>query len=173
MRHYAIAAVLLWGMAMSAARGAELPGDRIATDKGDLVIHPVRHATLVLQWDGKTIYVDPVGGGKLFAGLPKPDVVLVTHIHGDHFDAATIEAVVGADAKPILLVPKSVAEKLPETLRGKVMLKTLANGEKTEAQGVAIDAVPAYNITISFGVVERGGWQSSPRRHLDRGIPSP
>ena len=67
--------VLLSSIAMSAACGAELSGDRIATDNGPLVIHPVNHATFLMQWNGKTIYVDPVGGGKPFADLPKPDLV--------------------------------------------------------------------------------------------------
>jgi L-ascorbate metabolism protein UlaG (beta-lactamase superfamily) len=89
-----ISAVLLLScLAMSAACGAELSGDQIATDKGILVIHPINHATFVMQWNGKTIYVDPVGGAKRFADLPKPDLVPVTHMHGDHFDAATLESV--------------------------------------------------------------------------------
>src|SRR4051794_6589910 len=64
------------------------PADKIKTDTGDLTIQPVNHATLVLEWNGKTIYVDPVGGAKRFGGLPKPDLILVTDIHGDHMDAS-------------------------------------------------------------------------------------
>src|SRR6476620_10640998 len=68
--------------------GAEkLPlADKIKTDTGDLTIQPVNHATLALEWNGKTIYVDPVGGEKRFAGLPKPDLIFITDIHGDHLD---------------------------------------------------------------------------------------
>ena len=139
--------LLLSCMAMSAARGAELSGDQIATDKGVLVIHPIHHATFVMQWNGKTVYVDPVGGAKPFADLPKPDVMLVTHIHGDHFDAATLEAVVPAGSQTIIVAPKTVAEKIPGSLRSKTKVKVLANKEKIEAAGIAIEAVPAYNIT--------------------------
>jgi L-ascorbate metabolism protein UlaG (beta-lactamase superfamily) len=49
--------------------------------------------------------------------------------------------------KPTLIVPKSVAEKIPESLRAKATVKTLANGEKAEVEGIAIEAVPAYNTT--------------------------
>jgi L-ascorbate metabolism protein UlaG (beta-lactamase superfamily) len=143
----ASAGVLLCCAGMSASHGAELRGDRIATDNGDLVIDPVSHATFVMQWNGKTIYVDPVGGGKPFADLPKPGVVLVTHVHFDHFDPKTLESVVPARAQVVLVVPKTVAEKLPETLRDKTTMNVLANGEKTEAVGIAIEAVPAYNTT--------------------------
>jgi len=100
-----------------------------------------------MQWNGKTVYVDPVGAVKPFADLPKPDLVLVTHIHGDHFDAATLDAVMPAGAKTVLVVPKTVAEKIPESLRGKTVVRILTNGDKTEAAGIPVEAVPAYNIT--------------------------
>jgi L-ascorbate metabolism protein UlaG (beta-lactamase superfamily) len=147
MRHFPVllAAVLLCCTTMSAAQEKPLSGDLVAADNGALVIHPVNHATFVMQWNGKTVYVDPVGGGKLFADLPKPDLVLVTHMHGDHFDPATLEAVMPAGSRTIVVATKTVAEEIPEALRSKVTVKTLANGDKTEAAGIAIEAVPAYN----------------------------
>ncbi len=139
------AAILLGCSAMFAGEGEDLSGDRIATDNGALLIHPVSHATLVMQWNGKTVYVDPVGGVKPFADLPKPDLVLVTHMHGDHFDPATLEALVPAERRTIVVVPKTVAEKIPESLRAKTTVRILTNGEKTEVEGIAVEAVPAYN----------------------------
>ena len=88
------------------SRGKGLSGDRIATDNGALVIHPVNHATFVMQWNGKTVYVDPVGGAKPFADLPKPDLVLVTHVHFDHFDPKTLEAVVPAGGQAVARRPQ-------------------------------------------------------------------
>jgi L-ascorbate metabolism protein UlaG (beta-lactamase superfamily) len=149
MRHLLVASaiVLLYCRGMSAAEDKGLSGDRIATDSGALVIHPVSHATFVMQWNGKSIYVDPVGGGKPFADLPKPNLVIVTHAHFDHFDPKTLEAIEPAGGNIVLVVPKTVAEKIPESLRDKVTVETLANGEKTEAGGITIEAVPAYNTT--------------------------
>jgi len=144
------AIVLLSCMAMSATCGAQengLSGDQIATDNGILVIHPIHHATFLIQWNGKTIYVDPVGGGKPFADLPKPYLVLVTHIHSDHFDPATVEALMPVGGQPTIIVPPAVAEKIPESLRGKTKVRVLTNGERTEAGGITIKAVPAYNTT--------------------------
>jgi len=132
---------------VSVSHGGELPGDKIAADNSTLVVHPVQHATFVMQWKGKTIYVDPVGGSKPFADLPKPDLVLVTHAHFDHFDPKTLESLLPAEGHVALVAPKTVAEKMPESLRDKVMVKTLANGEKTEVAGIAIEAMPAYNTT--------------------------
>lgn len=146
MRHHVVATVLLCLTAMSAACIAgELSGDRISTDNGDLVIHPVSHATFVMQWNGKTVNVDPVGGTKPFADLPKPDLVLVTHHHFDHFDPKTLEAVLPGGGQTIIVATRTVAEKIPEALGGKVTVRALANGQKTEAWGIAIEAVPAYN----------------------------
>ncbi len=142
------AVVLLFCTSMSATCGAQgkaLPGDQVPTDNGPLVIHPIHHATFLMQWNGKTVYVDPVGGIKPFADLPKPDFVLVTHMHGDHFDPKTLEAIFPSGGQTVIVVPKTVAEKMPETLRG--MVRILTNGEKAEIQGIVVEAVPAYNTT--------------------------
>ena len=50
MRYLAIAlaAILLCCPPMSAVCGAQLSGDRIPTDNGALVIHPINHATFVM-----------------------------------------------------------------------------------------------------------------------------
>ena len=131
--------------AISAAQEKQLSGDKIPTDNGALVIHPINHATFVMQWNGKAVYVDPVGGAKPFADLPKPDLVLVTHMHFDHFDPKTLEAILPAKGKTVIVAPKTVAEKIPEALRG--MVRILANGEKTLVGAMGIEAVPAYNST--------------------------
>ncbi len=56
MSYLALLSVLL---VVSQVDGPDISGDRYNTFKGDLIIHPVQHATLVIQWDGKLIYVDP------------------------------------------------------------------------------------------------------------------
>ncbi len=133
---------------LSSARAAEkqLTGDRIPTEQGELVLHPVQHATFVMQWNGKVIYVDPVGGAAAFAALPRPDLVLLTDIHGDHLNVATLQALVPATSKARIIAPKAVAEQLPA---GPLKEKTtvLAHGKKTEADGIAIEAMPMYNTT--------------------------
>src|SRR5437879_13177646 len=74
----ALLLVLLVGMSTPSARSAEkIEGDHFATSDGDLVIHPINHATFVMSWKDRVIYVDPVGTGKRFDGLPKPDLILV------------------------------------------------------------------------------------------------
>ena len=140
--------IVCWVMTAACAQAAEkeLAGDRIATEQGDLIVHPVQHAMLLLQWNGKTIYVDPVGGAKVFAGLPRPDLVLVTDIHFDHLDPATLAGLIPAASQARIIAPKAVAEKLAQgPLSEKITV--LAQGEKTELDGIVVRAVPMYNAT--------------------------
>ncbi|MCR4412503.1 MAG: MBL fold metallo-hydrolase [Thermoguttaceae bacterium] len=132
--------------ALVQAAESQRAGDRIATVQGDLVVYPVHHATFVLQWAGKAVYVDPVGGAKGLAGLPKPDLVLVTDIHGDHLDAATLEELLSGGGQVRIIAPKAVAEKLPQgPLAQSVTIAT--EGKKIEIGGIAVEAFPAYNVT--------------------------
>jgi L-ascorbate metabolism protein UlaG (beta-lactamase superfamily) len=108
---------------------------------GELTVRPVEHATLVLTRGETTIYVDPVGGGEAFAGLARPDLVLITDIHGDHLDGATLDAVANDGAA--IVAPPAVAERLGERKGTKV----LANGETVEMDGVSVEAIPMYNLT--------------------------
>jgi L-ascorbate metabolism protein UlaG (beta-lactamase superfamily) len=125
---------------------ADKPGDRIPAENGDILVYPIDHASFVLTWSGKTVYVDPVGGAKKYAGLPKPDAVLITHAHFDHFDVRTLEGLIAADSAAKIVAPQAVADKMPAgPLADKT--KAIAAGEKAEVSGVLIEAVPAYNIT--------------------------
>ena len=140
----------------AAAIAAEpLTGDRVATKDGDLIIHPINHATLALGWKKLTIFVDPVGGAARFAGLPRADLVLLTDIHGDHLNADTIQAV--ATAKTQLVVTPAVVEQLPEALRAHATI--LTNGQSATVLGVTVEAIAAYNLTaerLKFHAKGRG-----------------
>lgn len=120
--------------------------DRLATTEGDVIVHPINHASLVLEWKGKAIYVDPVGGAARYQSLPRADLILLTHAHRDHLDPATLTAVKGANAK--ILAPSIVSEDLPANLQS--LTSTLTNGAAATVAGVNVLAVPAYNLTKAF-----------------------
>ncbi len=124
------------------AQESVLQGDAIATADGDITVHPVDHASLVLRYGGAVIYVDPVGGAARYEGLPAPTAILITHEHGDHYDAPTLEAIAG-DAP--LIVNPAVYDMLPETLKANAT--AMANGDAGEVVGLPIKAVPAHNTT--------------------------
>ncbi len=114
----------------------------IATNAGPMVVHPIEHATFVLEWGGKTIAVDPVGDLEAFADFPKPGLILITDIHGDHLSSEMVAAL--AEPSTTIVAPAAVAEKLPAGSWAEV--KVLANGASTSWQGVTIEAVPMYNL---------------------------
>ena len=83
--------------------------DTFKSKKGDLTIQPILHGTLVMQFDDKIIYVDPYGGANAFAGIAKPDLILITDIHGDHLNEDTLDALVIKNTP--IIVPQAVADK--------------------------------------------------------------
>ncbi len=105
-----------------------------------VTVIPISHATAVLTWGDKTIYTDPTGGAEAFTDQLKPQLIVVTDIHGDHFSAETLGAVV-ADAN--IIVPQAVKDLLPEDLMPRAIV--LGNGEATTEQGFQITAIPMYN----------------------------
>ena len=119
--------------------------DKVQTSKGPLLIYPVKHATFVVSWNNLTIYVDPTGGARAFKNFKKPDIILITDIHGDHLDSATLKSVCSSSTK--LIVPKAVAELLPASIRKNLMV--LRNFEKTNVSKLIITAIPMYNLPES------------------------
>jgi L-ascorbate metabolism protein UlaG (beta-lactamase superfamily) len=136
----AVAGATLAGLKVEAE---EMAGDAYETAAGQIVIHPVQHASFVMTTPGLVVYNDPVGGAPIYEALPRPGLILLTHEHQDHFDLPTLEAVVGEDTR--LVTNPAVFEKLPADLRAKAT--PLANGESTTVGDIEIEAVPAYNIT--------------------------
>jgi L-ascorbate metabolism protein UlaG (beta-lactamase superfamily) len=94
-----------------------------------------------MSWNGRTIYNDPVGGAAPFQGLPRADLILVSHSHGDHFDVSTLNAVKGSNA--VIVAPQAVFNSMSAALKS--LTTVLTNGAITNIMGLTIDAVPAYN----------------------------
>ncbi len=138
-------ASLVTGIMIFAPVGAlaELGKDTIKTANGELTIHPINHATFVMTTGDEVVYVDPVGDSGAFAHFDSPDIILITHIHGDHTSAETMMAV-STDTTRIV-APPTVAEKLGEGVPGELAI--VANGETFEVGGIRVEAVPAYNLT--------------------------
>lgn len=104
-------------------------------------VMPISHATMVLQWNGKVIYTDPVGGVEVFDGQPAPDLVLVTDVHGDHLSPDTLQAVLSETTT--VIAPQAVVDLLPTELKSRVTV--LANGQVATYDAFSIQAVPMYN----------------------------
>ena len=129
--------IFLIGFVLIAFSQPEHEKDIISTTKGDLEITFLGHGTLMLMFDGKIIHIDPYNRIADYSKLPKADIILITHDHGDHLDPQAIQIV--RTEKTNLLLTELCAEKV----EGGTVMK---NGDTKVVQGLKIEAVPAYNI---------------------------
>ncbi len=128
-----------------AARAASHSGDTFKTSAGDITIHPISHASFVMETPAGTIYCDPVGSVEAYAKFPRADIVLITHHHGDHYKPDILAGLVGDNTK--MITNPTVFDKLPANLKSKA--RKMANGENAIFKSVGIDTIPAYNTTES------------------------
>jgi L-ascorbate metabolism protein UlaG (beta-lactamase superfamily) len=121
---------------------AKFEVDTIKTAQGDLKITCIAHGTLMFQFGELVIHVDPVGSYADYSKMPKADIILVTHEHGDHLDADAIAKLSKPETE--LVTTATCAEKLG---KGTVM----KNGETKKLKDLQVQAVPAYNIVHMRG----------------------
>ena len=115
---------------------AAVSPDTVSTSLGPLKITPIKHASVMLEFGGKVIHVDPWSQGD-YAGLPKADVIFITDIHGDHMDPAKI-AEIKKDST-VIVAPAAVAKTVTEAT-------IINNGESKTIAGIQVEAVPMYNL---------------------------
>jgi L-ascorbate metabolism protein UlaG (beta-lactamase superfamily) len=139
---------------------AVFTGDHLVTSDGVLTFRPINHASFVIKWvpvmgPTKMIYCDPVGSGTLYAGMPKADIILITHSHSDHFLSSTIESVRTATTR--LIVPQAVYTSLSATQ--KTLATVFKTGQALAADntlplsvlGLSVSGIPAYNGNHALG----------------------
>lgn len=112
---------------------------------GSIQVHPIFHASLILQHGTTTIYVDPYDGAERFKDYPAPDLVLITDIHPDHLDPATLNGLPLEKAR--IVAPPAVKELLPEALRADCV--AMPNGHTLDVRGAHLEAIPMYNLPPS------------------------
>ena len=102
-------------------------------------IHWYGHDAFRIEDAGRQIYIDP---WKLPDGLPKADLVLVTHGHYDHYSSDDVHKISRPDT--VLVGPPDVVR---EAGGGAV---ALSPGQTIEAAGWKVTGVAAYNIGKKF-----------------------
>ncbi len=123
-------------------------GDKISVPIEDeqadkqLTIIPIEHATAVIEWGEVTIYVDPVGGEEAFEGQKDPDLILITDVHGDHFNLETLQGLNTEKAK--IMMPRAVAYMMPQEFTPQI--DVLDNGTSKKRYGITVEAIPMYNL---------------------------
>ncbi|MDH7502129.1 MAG: MBL fold metallo-hydrolase [Verrucomicrobiota bacterium] len=121
-----------------------LTGDHIQSDDGDIVIHPVNHASVVIAWKDRVVSIDPVNSA-YYKALPKANLVLITHGHSDHLDAAAITENIATNG--VIGAPVAVYNNLTASLKKTACV--LTNGTRTNLADILVEAVPAYNTNSS------------------------
>jgi L-ascorbate metabolism protein UlaG (beta-lactamase superfamily) len=111
--------------------------DKIVTKSGVVELHFIGHGSLMFKVNGFVIYIDPVRSSGNYDFLPKADIILVTHEHGDHLDTKLIEDL----KKPgtLLFCNESSTAKVSWGM-------AMKSGDRQEINNIIIEAVPAYNI---------------------------
>jgi len=118
-------------------RASSQPTDHFATTKGDLAVTPLQHASVLFEWHGLVVYVDPTTPALVDPALPKADIVFITDIHPDHLDPPALERI----RKPGMLVvgPQAVADKTHVDA-------VMKNGDTRNVSDIVATAVPMYNL---------------------------
>jgi L-ascorbate metabolism protein UlaG (beta-lactamase superfamily) len=145
--------ILFLSLAMIASPAlAQRSSDSLPAAGGDVVITPIAHGTVHIAHGSAVVLVDPtVYGGwdgphpggvapqMNYEGLKPPTVILVTDIHGDHYDSDAIGKLRTAATK--IVVPAVAGWQWQPT-----DVTPLPNGKSATIGGVTVEAVPMYNL---------------------------
>jgi L-ascorbate metabolism protein UlaG (beta-lactamase superfamily) len=112
--------------------------DRFTAAGGDITITPLSHASVRVDFAGRTIYVDPWRADTL-TDAPRANLIIVTDADagGHHLDPAALARLRATGAT--VVIPQSGKQKVPE---GVVM----ANGATQSFGDVTVEAIPAYDL---------------------------
>jgi L-ascorbate metabolism protein UlaG (beta-lactamase superfamily) len=111
--------------------------DLIPTSAGELSITFLGHGSLLIDFQGKSIFVDVFGEVADYSKLPKADLVFFTHEHFDHMDTKALASI--QTEKTVLVYTENCAQ----TLKGGIVMH---NGDKQVVAGIPVEAVAAYNL---------------------------
>lgn len=139
MPRFIRASALALAFALVGAAAAQTPLN-FETSDGPLSVTPVGHGSLLLEYGGQVIHVDPYSEVADYTAQPDADWVWVTHDHPDHYDQAALDAVATDDTR-FVMDPAS-AEQFGASERVTVM----RNGDEQVLDGITLRAVPAYNL---------------------------
>ncbi len=116
--------------------------DTLATSAGELRLTPIYHGSVMIEFAGKVIHVDPWSRAD-YTGLPPADLIVITHTHADHLDRAMVTRL--KKDGMIIVGPDAVIDTLNcAPACGEV--ETVNNGESKTVLGVRLEGVAMYNL---------------------------
>lgn len=120
MRSFAYVLAVIAGVALATPASSETP-QTFQTSRGPATFEIIGHASMVWQWNGHTICVDP-GNRGTDRWRVTCDLVLITHghsrLHEDHFVLDTVRSIVSPQTVIIAPPPvyRELAELRPQTI---------------------------------------------------------
>ncbi len=139
---------------LRAANTSNRIADVVQTSKGDLRITPLYHGSVMLEFAGKVIHIDPWSMGD-YTGVPPADMIVITHTHADHLDRSMVDKL--HKPETIIVGPPAVID----TLNCAPMCgnpETVSDSEKKAVMGIEFQGVPMYNL-------EQGSKPGMPYHH--------
>ena len=115
---------------------ATFDSDTLKTSAGPVVMTFIGHGTLMFTFDNQVIDIDPVSRYANYTTLPKADLILITHQHGDHLDKGAIDEI----------KKQGTTIFLTESCLNQVSGIVMKNGDVKTIGNIKIEAVPAYNL---------------------------
>lgn len=164
-RSLLIALVLATGLvAACIATAEEKPGCPSAANTGCKLLKGIVHLNdndiRFAEKGGRVVFIDPTSGPTdstvAQSGLTKPDLILITHPHGDHFQPAVLRAYIEAKPQVVLAGPAEVVALAQE--KGIAGMQVVAPDQDYTLAGFEFSTVPAYFEAKDWGHPKSGGW---------------
>jgi len=116
----------------------EMRMDELILGNDKIGIHFYGHSSLMFEYNGLTIYIDPVTQYADYRDLPQADYILITHEHGDHLDKQAIDSLMKSTT--VIISNQACIDRLRKGT-------ALDNSQTLMFDSFSVEAVPAYNTT--------------------------
>jgi L-ascorbate metabolism protein UlaG (beta-lactamase superfamily) len=138
-RFTSLVAVLALTVAVRAA-------DQVPAAGGAITITPIIHSSVQIEHAGKVVQVDPWSAGSLASAKPA-DLILITDDVNHHLDGKALAALRKPGAP--VIIPASGKAQVPDGI-------VLPSGERTQAAGIDVESIFAYDIIPGAPAHPRG-----------------
>lgn len=142
MKNTLVTYAIIAGLASTSCGKNQFESDTVETTSGNLIMTFIGHGTLMFEFGGLIIHIDPVSAYADYSQLPDADIILVTHDHFDHLDKKAIKKIRKDNTK--ILCSESCLKEINDGI-------AMKNGETQKIERITIDAVPAYNLVHKKG----------------------
>ncbi len=137
-KKYVSILIVIYYTMTNPAFSQEIPAfDKINTSAGVMEMHFIGHGSLMFKLNNYCIHIDPVSSMGNYDGLPKADLILVTHEHFDHLDTRLIDEL--RKKETVMLSNVNSASEV-------AWAEPVKAGDSRKVGDIGIEALPAYNI---------------------------